>query len=122
CVLYLLILIPVLAVSLLTNQEIFNAYLVWGDQHFDLSLFGWAFPSSWLITIDAAVRFTLLVAVAAFWKWWGMRRREPDEISKIIIGSVFTVAGGLCLFMAAATQPESGKIPLFWPLKFYVAH
>ena len=30
------ILIPVLAVSLLTNQEIFNAYLVWGDQHFDL--------------------------------------------------------------------------------------
>ena len=32
----LVILIPILAVSLLTNQEIFNAYLVWGDQHFDL--------------------------------------------------------------------------------------
>ena len=118
CVLYLLILIPVLAVSLLTNQEIFNAYLVWGDQHFDLSLFGWAFPSSWLITIDAAVSFTMLVAVAAFWKWWGMRRREPDEISKIIIGSVFTVAGGLCLFMAALTQPPGGKISMFWPMMF----
>ena len=38
CVLYLVILIPVLAVSLLTNQEIFNAYLIWGDQHFDLRL------------------------------------------------------------------------------------
>ena len=38
CVVYLVILIPVLAVSLLTNQEIFNAYLVWGDQHFDLTL------------------------------------------------------------------------------------
>ena len=36
--LYLVILIPVLAVSLLTNQEIFNAYLVWGDQQFDLTL------------------------------------------------------------------------------------
>ena len=27
----LILLIPVLAISLLTNQEIFNAYLVWGD-------------------------------------------------------------------------------------------
>jgi POT family proton-dependent oligopeptide transporter len=116
CVLYLVILIPVLAISLLTNQEIFNAYLTWGDQHFDLTLLN--NTSSWLITVDAAVSFTMLVAVAAFWKWWGTHRREPDEITKMIIGSVFTVAGGLCLFMAALTQPAGGKISLFWPLMF----
>src|SRR6476660_4046318 len=29
CVVYLIILIPVMAIALLTNQEIFNAYLVW---------------------------------------------------------------------------------------------
>ncbi|HEX8936693.1 MAG TPA: peptide MFS transporter [Sphingomicrobium sp.] len=116
CVLYLVILIPVLAVSLLTNQEIFNAYLIWGDQHFDLRLLN--NTSSWLITVDAAVSFTMLVAVAAFWKWWAMHRREPDEISKIIIGSIFTVAGGLCLFMAALMQPTGGKISLFWPMMF----
>jgi POT family proton-dependent oligopeptide transporter len=108
----------VLAISLLTNQEIFNAYLVWGDQQFNLKLLGWAFPSTWLITIDAAVSFAMLVAVAAFWKWWGTRRREPDEISKMIIGSLFTVTGGLCLFMAALTQPAGGKISLFWPMLF----
>ena len=118
CVMYLLILIPVLAVSLLTNQEIFNAYLVWGDQQFNLNLLGWTFPSTWLITIDAAVSFSMLVAVAAFWKWWGTRRREPDEISKMIIGSLFTIAGGLCLFMAALTQPAGGKISMFWPMLF----
>jgi POT family proton-dependent oligopeptide transporter len=116
CLIYLLILIPVLAISLLTNQEIFNAYLVWGDQHFDLTLLN--NTSSWLITVDATVSFSMLVAVAAFWKWWGTHHREPDEISKMIIGSVFTVAGGLCLFMAAATQPEGGKISLFWPMLF----
>jgi POT family proton-dependent oligopeptide transporter len=116
CVVYLVILIPVLAVSLLTNQEIFNAYLVWGDQRFDLTLLN--NTSSWLITVDATVSFTMLVAVAAFWKWWGTHHREPDEISKMIIGSVFTVAGGLCLFMAALTQPAGGKITLFWPLMF----
>jgi POT family proton-dependent oligopeptide transporter len=118
CVLYLVILIPVLAVALLTNQEIFNAYLTWGDQHFNLKLLGYAFPSSWLITIDSAVSFTMLVAVAAFWKWWGTRHREPDEISKMIIGSFFTIAGGLCLFMAAFTQPPGGKISMFWPMMF----
>jgi POT family proton-dependent oligopeptide transporter len=117
-VVYLLILIPVLAVSLLTNQEIFNAYLTWGDQHFDLTLLN--NTSSWLITVDAAVSFTMLVAVAGFWKWWGTHRREPDEITKMIIGSAFTVAGGLCLFMAALTQPHGGKISLFWPMMFEV--
>jgi POT family proton-dependent oligopeptide transporter len=115
---YLLILIPVLAVALLTNQEIFNAYLVWGDQHFNLNLFGYAFPSTWLITIDAAVSFSMLVAVAAFWKWWGTKHSEPDEISKMIIGSFFTIAGGLCLFMGALTQPAGGKISMFWPMLF----
>src|SRR6476661_6847688 len=117
-VVYLLILIPVLAVSLLTNQEIFNAYLTWGDQHFDLTLLN--NTSSWLITVDAAVSFTMLVAVAGFWKWWGTHRREPDEIAKMIIGSGFTVAGGLCLFMAALTQPHGGKISLFWPMMFEI--
>jgi len=118
CLLLIFILIPALAISLLTNQEIFNAYLVWGDQHFDLTYGGVAFPSSWLITIDAAVSFTMLVAVAAFWKFWSLKYREPDEISKVIIGSVFTVAGGLCLYMAALTQPAGGKISLFWPMMF----
>ena len=116
CVIYLIILIPVLAVSLLTNQEIFNGYLVWGDQQFDLTLLN--HTSSWLITVDATVSFAMLVAVAAFWKWWGTHHREPDEISKMIIGSVFTVAGGLCLFMAALTQPPGGKISLAWPMMF----
>jgi POT family proton-dependent oligopeptide transporter len=118
CVLYLVILIPVMAVALLTNQEIFNAYLVWGDQQFDLTLLN--NTSSWLITLDAALSFSMLVAVAAFWKWYGTKRREPDEISKMIIGSLFSIAGGLCLFMAALTQPHGGKISLFWPVLFHL--
>ena len=115
-VLSLCILIPVMAISLLTNQEIFNAYLVWGDQHFNLQFMQYTMPSSWLITLDAALSFSMLVAVALFWKWWSLKRREPDEITKIIIGSVFTIAGGLCLFAAAAVTPAGGKVGLFWPV------
>jgi POT family proton-dependent oligopeptide transporter len=101
---------------MLTNQQIFNAYLVWGDQRFDLRLLN--NTSSWLITVDAAVSFTMLVAVAAFWKWWGTWRTEPDEITKMMIGSLFTIVGALCLFMGALTAPAHGKISLLWPMGF----
>ena len=37
----------------------------------------------------------------------------------MIIGSFFTIAGGLCLYMAALTQGD-GKIGLFWPLMFHL--
>jgi POT family proton-dependent oligopeptide transporter len=115
----LLALIPALAVSLLTNQEIFNAYLVWADEHFQLTFFGVTLPTSYMITLDAALSFSMLVVVAAFWKWVGTRGKEPDELGKMIIGSVFSMAGGLCLFMAAATQ-GSGKIGLLWPVMFHL--
>ncbi len=115
----LLMLVPVLAVSLLTNQQIFNAYLVWADEQFQLTFFGVTLPTSYMITIDAALSFSMLVAVAAFWNWYGKSRQEPDELSKMIIGSFFCIAGGLCLVIAAATQGDD-KIGLFWPLMFHL--
>ena len=119
-VLAVILLVPVMAVALLTNQEIFNAYLVWADEHFQLTFFGRTLPTSWMITIDAALSFAMLVAVAWFWKWRaGRTGREPDELGKMIIGSFFTIAGGLCL-VAAAALGGSGKIGLFWPVMFHL--
>jgi POT family proton-dependent oligopeptide transporter len=121
-VIYVGILIPVLAIALLTNMQIFNVYLTWGDQHFSLSLFGHTFPSSWLITLDSIVSVTFLVLVAAFWKLWSLKYREPDEISKMIIGNLFSIAGGLCLFMGALSEPAGGRISMFWPMMFEVTN
>src|SRR3546814_16370713 len=63
--------------------------------------------------------FSMLVAVTAFYAWYGRKRREPDELGKMIIGSFFTIGGGLCLVMAAATQGD-GKIGLMWPILFHL--
>lgn len=116
----LLLLIPILALAMLTNQEIFNAYLVWADEQFQLTFFGWTVPTSYMITIDAALSFSMLAAVALFWKWRSDRGGwEPDEIGKMILGSVFVIAGGLCLYIAALTQ-GTGKIGLFWPVMFHL--
>ena len=50
----------------------------------------------------------------------GKRWREPDELGKIVIGSVFVVGGMLCLFMAAAGKAPGAKIGLAWPIAFHV--
>lgn len=119
-VLAVAIMVPVMAVALLTNQQIFNAYLVWADEQFQLTFFGQTLPTTWMITIDATLSFAMLVAVAWFWKWRADKTgSEPDELGKMVIGSFFTIAGGLCLVVAAATQGE-GKIGLFWPVLFHL--
>ena len=114
-----ILLIPVLAIGLLPNQEIFNAYLLWGDRSFELNFFGTKLPTTWLITLDAIVSVSFLAIVALFYRWYGKRWREPDELGKIVVGSLFSIAGMLCLFMAAATQPHGGKIGMFWPVAFH---
>ena len=93
----LILLIPVMAVAIVPNNQIFNAYLVWGDQQFDLVFMGKKLPTTWLVTLDAIVSVSFLALVALFYRWYGKRWREPDEITKIIIGSVFSIAGALCL-------------------------
>jgi len=121
-VIALLALVPVLAIAIVPNNQIFNAYLVWGDARFDLFWAGQKLPTTWLVTLDSIVSVSFLAIVAAFYRWYSRHWREPDEISKIIIGSVFSVGGMLCLYMAAATQGPDERIGLAWPVAFHVVN
>ncbi len=116
----LLLLIPVMAIAIIPNNQIFNAYLVWGDSAFDLSFAGRRLPTTWLVTLDAIVSVSFLAGVALFWRWWGKRRTEPDEIGKILIGSLFTTSGMLVLAFAAATRAPDARIGLALPVLFHV--
>jgi POT family proton-dependent oligopeptide transporter len=118
----LILLIPVLAVAIIPNNQIFNAYLVWANANFDLVFFGKKVPTTWLITLDSITSVTFLAAAVAFYRWYGKRWQEPDEITKLIIGSVFSTLGMLCLVMAAVSQPAGGKIGLLWPLAFHLVN
>lgn len=121
-VIALLLLIPVLAIAIVPNNQIFNAYLVWGDQQFDLMWGGTKLPTTWLVTLDAVVSVTFLALVAMFYRWYGRHWREPDEVTKLIIGSAISVLGMLCLYMAAATQAPGEKIGLGWPVAFHLVN
>jgi POT family proton-dependent oligopeptide transporter len=116
----LVLLLPVLAVGAIGNQQIFNAYLLWAPSHIDLVFFGRAMPTTWLITVDAAVSFSLLIGVVAFWRLWRRRFAEPDEATKITLG-MFISAGALLMPAAASEIAAHGhKAAIGWALAFHV--
>ncbi|MGZ3404518.1 MAG: peptide MFS transporter, partial [Phenylobacterium sp.] len=54
-VLLLVLLLPVLALSIVGNNQIFNAYLLWADANVDLHLFGVPVLVTWLVSVDSIV-------------------------------------------------------------------
>jgi POT family proton-dependent oligopeptide transporter len=118
----LVLLVPILAVAFIGNNEIFNGYLLWGKDNFQLNLFGQIMPVSWLLSIDAFVSTFTTLAVLFFWRWWGTRWRQPDEIVKI---GVFTFIAALApLILAAASIQAVGghKVGLAWGLGFHIVN
>ena len=113
-------LLPVLALSLVSNQQIFNAYLIWAEKDYQHVFFGMAMPISWMLSIDALVSTVLMIAVIAFWRWYGRRWPEPSEITKITIGTAISATAPLVLAFASLTVARTGHpVPLWWALGFH---
>src|ERR1051325_1290962 len=136
-IILLVALLPVLALSIIGNQEIFDAYLAWGEKAFDVPVFsgfypGWSggfhwiafnfrMPIGFLVSLDAFVSAVTMVGVIAFWRWYGKRWKEPDEITKIVIGVAISATGPLVLAGCAAVAKSTGQpVPLYWALGFHI--
>ncbi len=117
----LLALLPFLTIAIIPNQQIFNAYMIWAQDHADLIFFGRKMPTTWLITLDSIVSVSFLFIAVIFWRVWSKKFREPAEITKIAIGSVIAVTGMLSLAMGAAISARSGdKVAIGWLIAFHV--
>ena len=120
-IIILVALLPLFALSIIGNQEIFDAYLVWGEKAFQTVFFGFNMPITWLVSMDAFVSTVTMVGVIAFWRWYGRRRSEPSEITKIVIGVAISTLGPLvlagCAFVADSTHHP---VPLYWALGFHI--
>lgn len=117
----LILLLPALTASVLCNQQIFNAYLVWADKSVDLSFMGHTLPTTWLITLDSIVSVTFLAGMVVFWRAWKTRFKEPDEIGKLTIGAFISVTGVLALAAGAMIAESTGtKVNIWWCVLFHV--
>ena len=120
-ILVLLTLLPALALASVGNEQMFNAYLVWGEAHLDLRVLGQAMPVTWLVSADALIATGAMGGTVLFWRWWTKRHREPDEIVKLVIGVAISAAAPLVLALAAFEEAATGlKISLGWALLFHV--
>jgi len=117
----LIVLLPFLTIAIIPNQQIFNAYLVWAQDHADLMFFGKKMPTTWLITLDSIVSVSFLFIAVIFWRIWSKKFPEPAEITKIAIGSLIAVTGMLSLVIGAAIAATSGgKVSIGWLIAFHV--
>ena len=108
------LMIPVLAVSALGNQQMFNAYLVWADRSYDFTLFGARMPTSFLVSFDAITGFLLMGGTVMFWRWYARRWREPDQMSKLIIGCLISASAFVLVMIVAGQHAATGAKPALW--------
>jgi POT family proton-dependent oligopeptide transporter len=117
----LILLVPVLALSLVGNQEIFNAYLVWSEKNFQLVFFGHTMPITWILSLDAGISTVLMAASVLFWRWYGRHWREPDEIGKMCIGVAIAACAPLTLALASLIVERTGQpVSLAWAFAFHI--
>jgi len=117
----LIALLPFLTIAIIPNQQIFNAYLVWAQDHADLIFFGKKMPTTWLITLDSIVSVSFLFIAVVFWRLWSKKFPEPTEINKIAIGSLIAVTGMLSLMIGSAVAARSGgQVSIGWLITFHV--
>ncbi len=120
-ILLLVLLVIPQAVSLVGNQEMFNAYLIWAEKNFQTHFFGMTMPITWMISLDAFISTGMIAASVMFWRWYGTRWAEPDEITKITIGVGIGATAPLVLAAASAIVAATGRpVTLGWALAFHL--
>jgi POT family proton-dependent oligopeptide transporter len=116
-------LLPVLAATAIGNQEIFNAYLLWGEQNYILVFFGQTMPVSWLVSLDAIISAATVGGAILFWTAYARYRKEPNEIIKLAIGALIAAAAPMLLAVASTHAAATGeKVSLLWGLAFHIVN
>jgi len=118
-VLLLVALLPLLMLSVVGNQQYYNGFPLWSQQHMDMMVGSFEVPVSWLQAVDALTSTGTMLASLAFWRWWATRRREPDEVTKMALGC-FAAACAPLLLMIPALSIESGgtRISILWSFAY----
>lgn len=114
----LLVLIVPIGLLLVANQQIGNAYLLWGEAHYRLVLGGMTIPVTWLIALATFNATAMLFLSAVFWRWYDRRFGALSELTRMLIGAVFLILSPLVLVIAAPFAGADGRIGLGWALGF----
>ena len=106
--LLLVLLLPPLGGVMVGNEQMFNAFIVWGEANFELHLAGFAMPVTWLLSLDALISSICVALAIVFWRAYSRRWQEPDDLVKITIGAGFMTLAPTLLSIASLLQRGGG--------------
>jgi POT family proton-dependent oligopeptide transporter len=81
---------------------------LFGDRHVDRFLFGWQFPASWFVSIQAM--FVLVLSLAFAWIWTRLGAREPSTPMKFALGLALAGLSFVLLLPAGAMAASSDAV------------
>jgi POT family proton-dependent oligopeptide transporter len=103
------------------NQEFFVAYVLWAKGNLQLTFGAFEMPATWLFAIAAVLSSGSILLSMAFWRWWGKRWKEPDELMKMGCGALVAACGPLVLAAASAVVASTGhKVGIVWSLAYEI--
>jgi POT family proton-dependent oligopeptide transporter len=83
-------------------------------------IFGWAYPASWLQSLNALFIITLAPVFA--WLWIRLGAREPSSTGKFVWGLLSAGAGFLLLVAPATAAAGGAKVSPLWLVGVYLLH
>lgn len=86
----------------------------------DREVFGWTFPATWFHSINPLLIIALAPLFAALWMRLGPR--NPDAVSKFVLGLVLVAAGFGVLIVAARLAATGVKVSPMWLVMTYLLH
>src|ERR1039458_1465341 len=113
------LMLPIYTLFWIAQSQIWNTYNLWVRDHVDLAVGSWKMPVPWLQAVDALGVVVLLLPILQFWRWQASRSREPDDLTKLVIGCLLFGAAIAWLAAGPLAADATGKVPLVWALAYH---
>jgi POT family proton-dependent oligopeptide transporter len=97
--------------------QVFNVNPIWIQQHVGLDVGGFRIPVPWFQSINSVSSILCVPLVFWIWRRQALRRREPDDLTKIGIGAWVTAASNLILVFAIFVSRDAPVHPI-WPFLY----
>ena len=101
-----------------TNEQAGSSLNLFAERSTDNRIFGFAFPASWLQSVNPIQIIILAPTFAWLWVWLG--RREPSSPAKFSLGLLFGGLGFVILVPAALAAAHGARVSPMWLIMTYL--
>jgi POT family proton-dependent oligopeptide transporter len=94
-----------------------SSLALFADRHVDRTVFGFAFPASWYISVQAG--FVILLSPVFAWAWVKLGSRQPSSPAKFALALLFAGLAFLLLVPAGSGAMGGVKVSPWWLVGCY---